>query len=79
MSEEQKKGMWETISLEPSWRCVASMAIMSIRDGDGKGAELIIRDMGDKLARIRASQSDCPDHLKEEEETIANLISRENK
>lgn len=56
------------INMEPSYRAIAVLAIMLIESGDGeegkeKGRELV-RDMGEKLAQVRATQTDCPDHLK---------------
>ena len=58
------------INIEPSYRAIANIAIMLIERGDGetgkeKGRELV-RDMGEKLAQLRAQQADCPDHLKGE-------------
>lgn len=56
------------INIEPSYNVVANIAIMLIETGEGEeGKEegrKLVRDMGDKLARIRATQPDCPDHLK---------------
>lgn len=56
------------INIEPSYRAVAELAIMLLEKGDGeegreKGRELV-RDMGEKLAQVRATQANCPDHLK---------------
>ena len=56
------------INIEPSYNVVANIAIMLIETGEGEeGKEegrKLVRDMGAKLARIRATQPDCPDHLK---------------
>jgi len=56
------------INIEPSYNIIANIAIMLIETGEGEeGKEegrKLVRDMGDKLARIRATQPDCPDHLK---------------
>ena len=55
------------INIEPSYIVVANIAIMLMETGDEKGREegrKLIRDMGDKLAKVRATQPDCPDHLK---------------
>ena len=55
------------INIEPSFIVVANIAIMLMEIGDEKGKEegrKLIRDMGDKLAKIRATQPDCPNHLK---------------
>jgi len=61
------------INIEPSWEAVANIAIMLIENGDDaldgkeKGRELV-RDMGAKLAQVRATQPDCPPHLAQEED-----------
>ena len=56
------------INIEPSYRAIANIAILLMENGDGeKGREegrKLIRDMGDKLAKVRATQPNCPDHLK---------------
>ena len=56
------------INIEPSYNIIANIAIMLIETGEGEeGREegrKLVRDMGDKLAKIRATQPDCPDHLK---------------
>ena len=58
-----------TVNVEPSWIALANIAIMLIENGEGdqgkeKGRELV-REMGQHLADMRATQDDCPDHLKE--------------
>ena len=64
------------ISIEPSWRAVAEIAIQlmehSETDQGKEDAKKSIRDMGDKLAQVRASQPDCPEHLILEEEQRRN-------
>ena len=65
---------WDTelpleINIEPSWEAIANIAILLIEQGDdaldgkAKGRELV-RDMGRKLAKIRATRPNCPEHLK---------------
>lgn len=60
------------INIEPSWEAVANIAIMLIENGDDasdgkeKGRELV-REMGAKLAQVRATQPDCPPHLAQKE------------
>ena len=72
--------MPRTINTEPSWEAVANIAIMLIENGDDawdgkeKGRELV-RDMGAKLAQVRATQADCPPHLAQEEDAIAEAIA----
>jgi len=56
-----------TVNIEPSWEAVANIAILAIEDGTPEGKRKgreIVRDMGVKLAKLRASQPNCPDHLK---------------
>jgi len=55
------------INIEPSYRAIATIAILLMETRDEKGKEegrKLIHDMGDKLAKVRATQPDCPDHLK---------------
>jgi len=58
------------INIEPSWTVLAEIAVALIEDGDGEEAKAkgrqFVRDMGKKLAQLRAQQADCPDHLKGE-------------
>ena len=55
------------VNVEPSWIAIANIAISLIEQG-GEGVEHgreMIRDMGKKLAQMRAEQDDCPEHLRE--------------
>jgi hypothetical protein len=69
------------INIEPSWEAVANIAIMLIENGDDaldgkeKGRELV-REMGAKLAQVRATQPDCPPHLAQEEDAIAEATAK---
>jgi len=57
-----------TVSVEPSWIALANLAISLIEQGgagNGERGREIVRDMGNKLAQMRAEQDDCPEHLKE--------------
>ena len=56
-----------TINIEPSWVNLAELAISMLQDSNENtvaSGKLIIRDMAEKLARVRANQPDCPAHLK---------------
>lgn len=56
-----------TINIEPSWINLAELAISMVQDSNENtvsSGKLIIRDMAEKLARVRANQPDCPAHLK---------------
>ena len=54
-----------TINIEPSWIAVAHMSITNILDGQNpEHGKRAILDMAYKLACVRASQENCPDHLK---------------
>ena len=54
-----------TVNVEPSWIAIADMAINLMESGNAKEGKSIIREMGQSLADMRATQDDCPDHLKE--------------
>ena len=57
-----------TVSVEPSWIALADLAISLIEQGgadNGERGREIVRDMGKKLAQMRAEQDDCPEHLRE--------------
>ena len=57
-----------TVNVEPSWIALADLAISLIEQGgadNGEGGREIVRDMGKKLAQMRAEQDDCPEHLRE--------------
>ena len=57
-----------TVNVEPSWIALADLAIALIEQGgadNGEGGREIVRDMGKKLAQMRAEQDDCPEHLRE--------------
>ena len=54
-----------TVNVEPSWIAIADIAIRQIENGSAEEGKRIIREMGQHLADIRATQDDCPDHLKE--------------
>jgi len=56
------------VNVEPSWIAIANIAISLIEQGgadNGERGREIVRDMGNKLAQMRAEQDDCPEHLKE--------------
>ena len=63
----EQTGRFE-INIEPSWNVLADIAIALIENGDGEAAKAegrqFVRDMGEKLAQLRALQADCPAHLK---------------
>ena len=63
--------MSETINVEPSWNDIANIALLllenPVNERAMKNGREIIKDMGKRLAEVRAQQSDCPEHLKEEE------------
>ena len=54
-----------TVNVEPSWIAMADIAIRQTESGNAEEGKRIIREMGQNLAEIRATQDDCPDHLKE--------------
>ena len=54
-----------TVNVEPSWIAMADIAIRQIESGNAEEGKRIIREMGQHLAEIRATQDDCPEHLKE--------------
>ena len=57
-----------TVSVEPSWISLANLAISLIEQGgkdNGEEGRIMVRDMGRRLAQVRATQDNCPDHLKE--------------
>ena len=54
-----------TVNVEPSWIAMADIAIRQIESGNAEEGKRIIREMCQNLAEIRATQDDCPDHLKE--------------
>ena len=51
----------DCIDIEPSWRAIAEIAIGLIENGTDRGkmsGREIVRDMGEKLARIRKDQKE---------------------
>jgi len=57
-----------TVSVEPSWIALADLAISLIEQGgkdNGEEGRIMVRDMGRRLAQVRATQDNCPEHLKE--------------
>jgi len=54
-----------TVNVEPSWIAIADIAIRQLENGSAEEGKRIIREMGQHLAEIRATQDDCPEHLKE--------------
>ena len=57
-----------TVNVEPSWIALADLAIALIEQGgagNGEEGREIVRDMGKKLAQMRAEQDECPEHLRE--------------
>ena len=55
-----------TVNVEPSWIAIADIAISrQLENGSAEEGKRIIREMGQHLAEIRATQDDCPEHLKE--------------
>lgn len=63
MTTQWPKDIPETIEIdvEPTWQMVANIAIMLIEDGTPKGkaeGRELVRDMGAKLALVRAAQKE---------------------
>lgn len=65
--KEESEAADDSINCEPSWIDLAELAISMLQDSNENtvaSGKLIIRDMAEKLARVRAEQPDCPAHLK---------------
>jgi len=57
-----------TVNVEPSWIALAEVAISLIEQGgkgNGEEGRIMVRDMGKRLAQVRATQDNCPEHLKD--------------
>lgn len=62
-----------SINVEPSWINLAELAIAMLQDSNREtvdSGKVIIRDMAEKLARVRAAQPDCPEHLRNVESAL---------
>lgn len=66
----------DDINCEPSWINLAELAISMLQDSHDNtvaSGKLIIRDMAEKLARVRAEQPNCPEHLKNVDSSLAGI------